>query len=135
MKWKTKTNLGLLIKYNFNKIKIEYVYHEAKNLWDVKVLCSKKSELSEILCKIEKKKVNIAIIFWENVHLIIRSFFNKFSIYFILYKSIIFISLYFQSKSTFKYLPIFGFLIAFLISKNIFIMEASWLHSNIWIIY
>ena len=56
MKWKSKANLGLIIKYNFNKIKIECVYHEEKNLWDVKVLCNKKSELSEILCKIEDKK-------------------------------------------------------------------------------
>jgi len=54
-----------MIKYNFNKIKIEYVYHEAKNSWDVKVLCSKKSELSKILCIIDNKKSEYSYNIWE----------------------------------------------------------------------
>ena len=54
-----------MIKYNFNKIKIEYAYHEAKNSQDVKVLCSKKSELSEILCIIENKESEYRDNIWE----------------------------------------------------------------------
>ena len=41
------------------------MFFEAKNSWDVKVLCSKKSELSEILYKIEDKKSEYSDNIWE----------------------------------------------------------------------
>lgn len=52
-----------MIKYNFNKIKIKYVYHEAKNYEMLKYYATKNLNFQKFYAKQKIKKVNIAIIF------------------------------------------------------------------------